>query len=52
MRLRKQDLQELELDRLADLTDQELEKFVVDENLHNYSSWLLPQLVSYLVSGS
>ena len=46
MRLRKQDLQELELDRLADLTDQELEKFVVDENLHNYSSWLLPQLVS------
>ena len=46
MRLRKQDLQELELDRLANLTDQDLEKWVQNQQLQNYSTWLLPQLVS------
>jgi len=46
MRIRKQELAALELDRLANLGDQEFSSAIEQLNLLNFSSWMLPQLVS------
>jgi len=46
MRLRKQELYALDLERLANLTDQDLVNWIKNQNLENYSTWMLPQLVS------
>lgn len=44
--LRKQDLQSLELEHLAELPQPELKAGVVDLNLARHSAWVLPQLVA------
>ena len=46
MKLRKQELSALDLDRLANLPEEDFIKAVTMMNLDNYSSWLLPQLVA------
>jgi hypothetical protein len=46
MRLKRQDLQSLELEPLANLQLAEAEEWVKQRQLYNYSSWLLPQLVA------
>ena len=46
MRLRKQELYALDLEDLADLDEQQFQSNIEARNLSNYSSWVLPQLVS------
>lgn len=46
MFLRKQDLNELDYNHLNGLTETELEDWCKQNKLHNYQSWLLPQLVA------
>jgi len=47
MYLRKQSLDALDLDHLADLSPENFSKAVDELNLQAYSSWLLPQLVAH-----
>ncbi len=47
MRLKKQDLQSLNLDNLDNLPQQEFEQHIENLQLYNYSTWLLPQLVAH-----
>jgi len=47
MYLRKQTLEELNLNELATLADQELDSHVGELRLSNYHQWLLPQLVQH-----
>jgi hypothetical protein len=47
MYLRKQSLDALELDHLADLPPEDFSRSVDQLNLQVYSSWLLPQLVAH-----
>lgn len=46
MRLRKQELAALDLDDLADVSDDQFQKQLEARNITNYSSWVLPQLVA------
>lgn len=46
MRLRKQELAALDLEQLADLNETDFITRIETLNLANYSSWMLPQLVS------
>lgn len=47
MIIRKQDIYTLEVEHWADLASEEFQLQVEGANLHNYSSWLLPQLVAH-----
>lgn len=47
MIIRKQDIYTLEVEHWADLSNEEFQHQVEGANLHNYSSWLLPQLVAH-----
>lgn len=47
MYLRKQTLEELNLGELPTLADSQLDEAVEALRLHNYHTWLLPQLVQY-----
>lgn len=47
MLIRKQDIYTLELEHLADYPLEEFEQEIINLALHNYSSWLLPQLVAH-----
>lgn len=47
MIIRKQDIYTLDVEPWADLSQEEFQAQVVGANLHNYSSWLLPQLVAH-----
>lgn len=46
MRLRKQELAALDLEELAYLSDDNLANHCQEQNYHNYSSWILPQLMA------
>jgi len=46
MRLHKQDLSALGLDKLANLSINDVANWAKQQNFSNYSSWMLPQLVS------
>lgn len=46
MRLRKQELAALDLESLAYISEPEFNNWCQEQNYHNYSSWMLPQLVS------
>jgi hypothetical protein len=50
MYLRKQTLEELNLGELPTLADSQLDEAVEALKLHNYHTWLLPQLVQYFSS--
>lgn len=50
MYIRRQDIQALEIDHLANQTQQEIETWVNNSNLCNHASWLLPQLVAHFGS--
>ena len=50
MYIRKQSLDALELDHLADLPPEDFSRAVDQLNLQVYSSWLLPQLVAHFGS--
>lgn len=47
MMIRKQDIYTLEIEHWLPLGQEEFLKEVTSANLHNYSSWLLPQLVAH-----
>lgn len=47
MRLKRQDLQSLQLEQLANLTIEQAASWAEQNQLYNYSSWLLPQLVAH-----
>lgn len=46
MRLRKQELSALDLEQLAYFTTEQVAEHCTQQNYHNYSQWMLPQLVS------
>lgn len=50
MYLRKQTLEELNLGELPTLADSQLDEAVEALRLHNYHTWLLPQLVQHFAS--
>jgi len=50
MYIRRQDIKTLELDHLANQTTKEIETWVINNNLCNHASWLLPQLVNWFGS--
>jgi hypothetical protein len=47
MLIRKQDIYQLEIEHWHTLGDEEFEQQVEMANLHNFSTWLLPQLVAH-----
>jgi len=47
MYIRRQDIKTLEIDHLEKQTNKEIEAWVINNNLCNHASWLLPQLVNY-----
>ena len=47
MLIRKQDINQLEIEHWLPLGQEEFLAEVTSANLHNYSSWLLPQLVAH-----
>lgn len=46
MRLRKQELAALDLEALAYISEADLNNWCQQQNYHNYTSWMMPQLVS------
>ena len=46
MRLRKQELASLDLEALAYISEADLNNWCQQQNYHNYTSWMMPQLVS------
>jgi hypothetical protein len=47
MLIRKQDIYQLEIEHWLPLGDEEFERQAEMANLHNFSTWLLPQLVAH-----
>lgn len=47
MLIRKQDIYQLEIEHWLELSDDQFDIHVDAANLHNYSTWLLPQLVAH-----
>jgi hypothetical protein len=47
MYIRRQDIKLLEIDHLEKQTNKEIETWVINNNLCNHASWLLPQLVNH-----
>jgi len=47
MLIRKQDINQLEIEHWLELPEDLLEREIENANLHNYSTWLLPQLTAH-----